>query len=301
MNDAFSSLIGHERVVRRLRAMLENEAVPHAVLFHGARHVGKMTLASALASALLGVPQASAHPDFRLLERPRDEKTSKLKKAIPIESIRELQQHLRMSSFLGGAKVAVIDGAEHLSEEAANALLKTLEEPTKRAYVVLSVEDKARLPKTIISRCATIGLERVPDTAISAALLARGVSSFEASKHAVRADGRPGLAHGFVEQGDMVNWYEAEERRWRSLRGAPSHRKLAECAALAPARADREETIERLRDVLDVWQGALRRELKAGDARAAASLRGIIALRASMTANVQPRLLLEKFVLTLDR
>lgn len=301
MTDAFSGLIGHERVVRRLRTIVANETVPHAIIFHGARHVGKMTMVSALAAALLGVEKASTHPDFRLVERPRDEKTDKLKKAIPIESIRELQQHLRMSSFLGGAKVAVIDGAEHLSEEAANALLKTLEEPTKRAYVLLSVEEKMRLPKTIVSRCASIGLDRVPDATVTEALKALGVASFEAAKLAARADGRPGLARGFMEQDDMVNWYETEERRWRSLRGAPLHRRLAECAALAPARADREETIERLRDVLDVWQGALRRELKAGEPNAAANLRGIIALRGSLTANVQPRLLLEKFALTLDR
>lgn len=301
MTDAFSGVIGHERVVRRLRAIVANEAVPHAVIFHGARHVGKMTLAFALASSLLGTSEISAHPDFRIVERPRDEKTGKLKKAIPIERIRELQQHLRMSAFLGGAKVAVIDGAEHLSEEAANALLKMLEEPTKRAYVLLSVEEKARLPKTIVSRCASISLGRVPDTDMSDAFKALGVASSELSRLVMWADGRPGLARSFMERSDMVNWYEAEERRWRSLRGAPPHRKLAECAALAPARADREETIERLRDVLDVWQSALRRELKAGDSGAAVRLRGIIALRASLASNVQPRLLLEKFALTLDR
>ena len=301
MTDAFSSVIGHERVVKRLRAMLANDAVPHAVVFCGARHVGKMTLAGALSAALLGVADASTHSDFRLVERPRDEKTDKLKKAIPVESVRGLQQHLRMSSFLGGAKVVIIDGAEHLSEEAANALLKTLEEPTKRAFVFLSVEEAGRLPKTILSRCAVIGLDRVPDATLAASLADRGVDPLEASKLAARAEGRPGLARSFMEQDDVVNWYETEERRWRSIRSAPLHRRLAECAALAPARADREETIDRLRDVLDVWQGSLRRELKAGEPRAASHLRGIIALRRSLTANVQPRLLLEKFVLTLDR
>lgn len=301
MNDVFSSVIGHDRVVRRLRAMLANDAVPHTIVFHGPRHAGKSTVAAALAAALLNAGDASTHPDFRRVERPRDEKTDKLKKVIPIDSVRALQQHLRMSAFLGGAKVAVIDGAEHLSEEASNALLKTLEEPTMRAYVLLTAEDLSRVPRTVQSRSALVRLDRVPDAVVSEALLARGVAPFEAAKLAARADGRPGLAIGLVEQADMVNWYETEERRWRSLRAAPPHRRLAECAALAPARADREETVERLRDVLDVWQGFLRRELKAGEPAAAANLRNLVALRSSLGANVQPRLLLEKFALTLDR
>ncbi len=301
MKDAFSGVIGHERVVQRLRTILKNGSVPHAVVFHGARHVGKMTLARALSAALLGAEKAETHPDFRLVERPRDEKTGKLKKTIPIESVRELQELLQMSSFLGGAKVAVIDGAEYLSEEAANALLKTLEEPASHSYVLLSVEEKARLPKTILSRCASIGLSRVPEDVIVEALLAFGSDPSEAPKLAARADGRPGLARGFLERGSMVNWYETEERRWQTLRAAPLHRRLSECADLAPARADREETVERLRDILDVWQSALRRDLKAGNRRAAMDLRNLISVRFALTTNVQPRLLLEKFALTLDR
>lgn len=301
MNDPFSSVIGHERIVQRLRARFVHDALPPAVLFHGPRHAGKTTLASALASCALGVDDAAVHPDFRLVERPRDEKTGKLKKFIPIESVRELQQHMQLSSFLGGAKVAIVAGADHLSEEASNALLKTLEEPSKNAYVFLCAETLSRVPKTIQSRAAVMCVSRVVDEIVAAALVARGVVAFEAAKLAARADGRPGLAIGFLGQSDMVNWYETEERRWRSLRGAPPHRRLAECADLAPARADREETIERLRDVLDAWQGFLRRELKAGEPNAASNLRRLLALRASLDANIQPRLLLEKFALTLDR
>ncbi len=301
MNDPYAGIIGHERVIQRLRAMHAHDALPHAILFHGPRHVGKTTLASAAAASAFGVVDASAHPDFRLVERPRDEKTGKLKKYIPIESVRELQQHMRLSSFLGGAKAAIVAGAEHLSEEASNALLKTLEEPSKNAYVFLCAETLSRVPKTIQSRATIVGASRVADAVIAQALVARGIVAFEAAKLATRADGRPGLAIGFLEKSDMVNWYETEERRWRSLRGAPPHRRLAECADLAPARADREETIERLRDVLDAWQGFLRRDLKAGEPNAASNLRRLLVLRASLEANVQPRLLLEKFALTLDR
>jgi len=301
MSDAFSHIIGHARAVARLRAMLAGGSAPHALVIHGPRRAGKGALASALASALLAVEDAAKHPDFRLVERPRDEKTGKLKKSIPIDAVRALTEHLRMSSFLGGAKVAVIDGADALSEEAANALLKALEEPAPHAHVILCAEEAQRLPRTIVSRCASIELRRVPDAEISEALAARGLPAPDAARAAFRADGRPGAALALLEGPGMVDWYETEERRWNALRSAPIHKRFSLLSELAPPRADREETVLRIRDVLDAWQGFLRRELRDRAPGAPANLRRLFRLRASLDANVQPRLLLERFVLTLDR
>lgn len=301
MSDAFDPIVGHGRAVARLRAMLTGGTLPHALLFHGPRRSGKAALAYATAAALFGVVDPAKHPDFRQVERPRDEKTGKLKKYIPVDAVRDLIAHLRMSSFLGGPKVAVIDGAEALSEEAANALLKTLEEPAPRAYLFLCAEHADRLPKTIVSRCAVLGLRRVPDADLAAALEKRGLAPAEAARTAARAAGRPGLALAAAADGGVVDWHETEERRWRELRSAPTHRRLALLAELAPPRADREETVLKLHDVLDVWQGLLRAELRAGSPGAAAALRQLVRLRFSLDANVQPRLLLERFALTLDR
>ena len=86
-----------------------------------------------------------------------------------------------------------------------------------------------------------------------------------------------------------------------SLRGAPVHRRFSALSDLAPARADREETVQRLRGVIDLWRSLLRRELMAGERHAALNLRRLQALQASLDANVQPRALLERFALTLDR
>jgi len=301
MNDVFSHIIGHARVVARLRAMLANGAAPHALVLHGPRRSGKAAVASAFAAALFGVEDAAKHPDFRLVERPRDEKTGKLKKFIPIDAIRALTEHLRMSSFLGGAKVAVIDGADALSEEAANALLKSLEEPAPHAHVILCAEDASRLPRTIVSRSACLELRRVPEADLAAALRERGMSAPDAERAAFRADGRPGAALAILGESGVVDWYETEERRWNALRSAPIHRRFALLSELAPPRADREETVLKIRDVLDAWQGFLRRELRDRAPGASANLRRLFRLRASLDANVQPRLLLERFVLTLDR
>lgn len=301
MTDAFSGIIGHERAVARLRKMLANGAFPHALVFHGPRRLGKQTLAMAAAASLLGTGTPARHPDFRLIARPRDEKTDKLKKLIPIDAIRELQEHLRMSAFLGGAKAAVIDEADALSEEAANAFLKTLEEPAPKTTIILCVESLDRLPKTVLSRSALIGLRRVSETALAAALEARGLAPKAAARAAARSDGRPGLALGFLEGGGMVDWYETEERRWRSLRGAPAYRRFAALSDLTPPRADREETVLRLRGVIDLWRSLLRKELLAGEPSAPSNLRRLQLLHQSLDANVQPRALLERFAITLDR
>ena len=301
MNDAFFSIIGHARAVARLRRMHANGAFPPVVLFCGPRRVGKRTLAFCAAGALLGAEDPAAHPDFRRLERPRDEKTGKLKKSIPIEAVRGLQEHLRMRAFLGGAKVVVIEEADLLSEEAANAFLKTLEEPTPRTHVLLCAESAERLPKTVLSRAAVIALGRVPESEMASALVGRGISPTEAGQAAARSDGRPGLAIAFREEDGMLDWYASEERRWRSLRESALHRRFAALSDLVPPRSDREETVLKIRAALGLWRLLLRRELRAGESRAAANLRRLQRLEESLDVNVQPRALLERFALTLDR
>jgi DNA polymerase-3 subunit delta' len=188
-----------------------------------------------------------------------------------------------------------------MSEEAANAFLKTLEEPAPRSHVFLCAEDPSRLPKTILSRATELALRRVAEGDVAAALERRGVSREAATLFASRADGRPGLAAAFLEGNDMVDWYETEERRFRSLRGASMHRRFNALADLAPPRADREETVIKLRGVLALWRSLLRKELLAGGLTAARNLRSLQALHASLDANVQPRLLLERFALAFDR
>lgn len=300
MSDVFSRIIGHAPALKRLGLMLANDRLPHALLLSGPRHVGKRAVADALARALLGVERLDNHPDFRLVERGRDEKTGKLRKGIGVDEIRALRDHLRMTSFLGGRKVAVIDEAERMNEEASNALLKTLEEPSGRACLILVAHEPEALLPTVRSRASLLPLRRLAEAEVTEALRARGAAPEDAARYAALSGGRPGLALGFLGKDDVLHWFENEERRWKALRSAPLHERFALAADLTPPKADREETVERIRDAIGVWEGFLRADLRRGTASAAPALRRLFSLRASLEANVQPRLLVERFLLTFD-
>ena len=137
----------------------KSERVPHAVLLAGPPGTGKRAAAAWIARHKLGIagealPVYSAplpeHPDLRWLNPPPD------KQAISIDQVRELVGDLGLTSFSGAGKVAVVDPANTMTVNAANSLLKTLEEPPGDALLVLIADRVGRLPATIFSRCQRI-------------------------------------------------------------------------------------------------------------------------------------------------
>lgn len=300
MSSVFESIIGHEAVLRRLSVQLERDVVPHALLFHGPRHLGKGAVADAFAAAVLGTDRPDAHPDMRRIGRPRDDKTGKLKKAIGIEAVRELRGHLQMTGFLGGKKVVIIDEAERMSEEAANGLLKTLEEPSAGSVVILVAHDLSRVLPTVRSRSAVYPFSRVADGDVEEALRARRLSEADVQRIARFAAGRPGVAIGLHEDPDMLHWYAEQEALWGALRKGTLAERFRSLEALAPARADREETVKSVSDAVSLWETLLQRELRRGSRDAARLLRELSSLRSGLDVNMQPRLLLERFALALE-
>lgn len=167
-------VVGQSRVVSLLQRSLEKGTLAHAYLFVGPPHVGKMTLALNLAQALnceaVEPPcgectscqriALAKHADVQIigLLSNGDSAVAKLRAEIGIDQIKEAQHSASLPPFEGRHKVFIIDGAELLSTEAANCLLKTLEEPVgKVTFILLTINDQL-LPATVVSRCQRVEL-----------------------------------------------------------------------------------------------------------------------------------------------
>jgi DNA polymerase-3 subunit delta' len=156
----FSTVPEQVEAKRLLSAALE-EGPAHAYLFHGPAGVGKRATAVAFAAELLGEydrVSRRSHPDLYVLEPLGDQ--------IRIDAIRELRRDLHMRPFEADRRIYLIFGAESMNDEAADALLKDLEEPPPYAVIVLVADDVGPLPETIRSRCQPVLFRRLSEKAI---------------------------------------------------------------------------------------------------------------------------------------
>jgi DNA polymerase-3 subunit delta' len=163
------------------------EGVSHAYLFHGPPGVGKRRAAYELAAEVLGDRgrvERRSHPDLYVLEPLGDQ--------IRIDPIRELRRDLHMRPFEGDRRVYLILGAHLMNEEAADALLKDLEEPPSYAVIVLVADELGPLPETIHSRCQLVPFRRLSERAVRAEIEARSpeLAVEEATAYARIASGR---------------------------------------------------------------------------------------------------------------
>ena len=158
--EPFASVPEQPEAKRLLTAALEN-GVSHAYLLHGPAGVGKRTAAFAFAAALLGDArrvESRTHPDLYLLQP--------LGEMIRIDDIRALRHDLHMRPFEADRRVYVILDADRMNEDAADALLKDLEEPPAYAVIVLVAGELGPLPPTILSRCQLIPFRRLSESAV---------------------------------------------------------------------------------------------------------------------------------------
>lgn len=200
---------GHDWAIALLRAAIQNGRIGHAYLFTGPEQVGKTTLARAFAQALncrhedvaqrpcgqcrtCKLIAADRHPDVILLQ---PEVSGRGKLTLKIEQIRELQQRLNLSAYEGGYKIAILKQFDAATPGAANAFLKTLEEPPRNVILLLTAAEADTLLPTISSRCRTLPLRPVPTADIAAHLLENNLADEErAQLLAAQAAGRMGWA-----------------------------------------------------------------------------------------------------------
>ena len=265
------STVGHEKAVKHLSRSLEQGRLSHAYLFTGPAQVGKMSLAMDLARALncLGGDRPcddcaqcdriarGLHADVRVVDvGSGPSKTGASRTAIGIDQVREVQREASLKPYEGRYRVFIFDGAERVTAEAANSLLKTLEEPPDQVVIVLLAPDAVALPPTVVSRCRRLELRRVASALIARELGARfHLDGDRAEEIARLSQGRPGWA--FLVAGGQLSIEDlmAELDTIQSVLDAGLEERFAYAQRTAAAfTRDRESG----RRALAAWQAWLR-------------------------------------------
>ena len=206
-------LIGHDRQIAYLNSCRVRGTLPHAYLFHGPEHVGKLTVALILAQSFFcseeqkndirsvcgvcGSCRAIAefrHGSVFFLDTAHTLVSKKeTRKEIPIEDIRELKRILSFAPQGNAWRLAIIAEADKMSEEAANAFLKLLEEPGSNTLLILISPHRDLLLPTIVSRTQALGFLTVSDTLMKAALEKKDAAADVHEELLAFAGGLPGV------------------------------------------------------------------------------------------------------------
>ncbi len=218
------SLVGHRDEEANFAAMYNNDTLHHAWLINGPKGIGKATLAYRMIRRVLGgiphtngaldVPitdpvaqriQSLGHGDFLLVRRPYDPKTKKLRAGIPISEARKISEFFSRKAAEGGWRVCLVDNIDEMNPNATNAVLKILEEPPKKALLILLSNAPGRLLPTIRSRCLPLTLRPVNDDRLRTWLAERTTANETDVEAAVSlANGAPGKAYAFAQNADNV-------------------------------------------------------------------------------------------------
>jgi len=229
----FHEILGQPRAVHVLQQALATNNVPHAYLFYGMTGVGRFRTARTLAAALFCEAgreggdacglcshcrrvEREEHPGLSVI-RPVSRKGDKEWEVDPergeirIDQVRELQKWLAVRSFEGGWRVCILDGAERMNPAAANALLKTLEEPPPESLLLVISPTRTQLPPTVVSRCRPLYFPPVPRTEIEHILRSGGGGPVPENPSLVAA-----LSGGSVGKALRMSteWVTGERRQW---------------------------------------------------------------------------------------
>ena len=317
-------LEGHPRAEAALAEAAASGRLHHAWLVSGPRGVGKATLAFRFARHLLhgeapqpglfgagAAPGAASlhvdpndpvfrrvasggHADLFTLERGFDDKGQRRRTEIVIGDVRRVTEFLSLTAVEGGWRVVVVDGAEDMNRNAANALLKTLEEPPSRAVLLLVSHAPGRLPATIRSRCRKLPLGPLPEAAV-AALVGRyrpDLPAEDVRALAAIGEGSAGRALMLAEAGGLALYGELV-KLLADLPGLDAARLHGTAEALARTRNEEGayEAYDVFTDLTAAWLARFVRERAAG-----AEPAGIVPGEADLAQRLAARADLDQWV-----
>jgi len=330
-------VIGQNRVVTLLQRSLEEESLAHAYLLVGPPHVGKMTLALNLAQAVNCEADESPcgecascqkivlakHADVQIigLVSNGDSAEAKPRAEIGIDQIREMQHSASLPPFEGKHKVFIIDGAELLSTEAANCLLKTLEEPVGKVIFILLTTNDRLLPATVVSRCQRVELPPVTTHEVETALdTGWGVEQQKAKLLARLSHGCLGWAISAAADDSSLQQRAERLERLGDIIQAGYEERFAYAAQLATQFSQNRRLVQEILDLwLQFWRDLMLVKIGCGDiitnvdleavlvamargyslAQIKAVINSIQAAGGQLRQNANPRLVLEVLMLSI--
>lgn len=278
--------LGNRHVKEYLeKSIINGQIASNTYIFNGPDNLGKTTTAYYFAKSLLceknssknfsgPCENCSACQKLKVAKRINQEEPGNIafqhsdfyyikpdvgKKNISIDQVRGLINSLSMTSFLGKYKIGIIKHADWLSREAANALLKTLEEPRKGVVVILISEDLDRLPATIVSRSQVLEFRPVSTVEIYDYLVKELKANRSQAKNFSRLSlGRPALAAKFLQNDDFYQTYVGKAKVFLGFFRQDINLRFMALNNLLSGAAKGPEGVKQAGRILQVWQGVLR-------------------------------------------
>jgi DNA polymerase III subunit delta' len=273
------SLIGHTDAAVWLRRAVASEHLAHAYLITGPRGVGRRTFALEIALALnclapdldarpdytcqqCRLIQRNIHPDVRQIRRAPEKRTILLRPPSPpgpqrdySDNVEFIQSDAQLRPVMGRTKVYIIVNAEELAQDAADRLLKTLEEPPLFVLFLLTAVERGAVFPTIVSRCQEIRLRPAPRADLAAALVTLGAEETHAQQLAALAGGRQGWAVSALRDPRLFEQQQAYVQDLVDLLGASRLERLIGARRLSERWAIQPEVVrETLRTWLTWWR-----------------------------------------------
>ena len=254
------NMLGHEWAVEMLHQHAARGDARHAYLFCGPPGLGRRTLALRLTQALNctepiapGIPCGTCrdcrqigsmqHPDLNVIQALDDEGRPKEGGTLKVDQVREVQHALSLKPFQAKYRVALFLRFQEANDNAANALLKTLEEAPAHAILLLTADTPEQLLPTIVSRCEILRMRALPVGVIEADLLDRGVDAERARLLAHISGGRPGYARRLVDDAAVLEKREERLNDLQTLLSAPRVEKFSYADKLAKEKDAMRRTI----------------------------------------------------------
>lgn len=278
--------VGNRHIAQYLKKSAAGGQAGGAFIFNGPDNLGKTTAAVHFAKILLcqerakggdkacgtcpicqrfdrqpeerteeeaGEDEASRHSDLHIIKPAKD------KKNISIEQVRGFIRTLRMSSFLNSYKIGIIKHADRMSTEAANAILKTLEEPNEKVVIILITHNMELLPQTIVSRSQVLRFAPVSfDDIYEYLTKEKGVSRATAKTLARLSLGRPALALKFFEDKEFYDKYLKQVNVFVDFFSQDINGRFSAISDLLGGKTSGQEAARLSGRALEVWQGIIR-------------------------------------------